>query len=209
MVSPKEPKKKQAKMRHLLKEGEISKLLPKGGGGGASKEVYLIKHKGKKYVVRKCKTKDRADTFEKITKKFEKYDFLPKYLGRYRNNLFFEYIKGRDLTDKDVKYAEKVGKIYGYINQGKSDNKERYDFTSKFYKNLNFLLERKIINKKDYNLIIKKFKELKRKVKLKFGFDNGDMDPHNFRFYNGKVYYVDIEGINETELLEVVSEKFF
>jgi len=32
-------------MKHLLKEGEISLLLPEGKGGGLSGEVHSIKHR--------------------------------------------------------------------------------------------------------------------------------------------------------------------
>lgn len=105
-------------MKHLLKEGKISRLFPEDKeGGGMSGEVHLIRHKKNKYVLRKCKTGERADSIEEMAKKFEKYGFTPRLLGRYKNHLFFEFIEGRDLTSKDIKYAEKAGKILGIIHR--------------------------------------------------------------------------------------------
>jgi hypothetical protein len=182
-------------MKFIIKKGKISGLFPpyRVGGGGLSKEVHLFVYHGKKYIVRKCKTKERADSFEEIIEKLEKHKFLPKYLGRKRNNLFFEYIPGRDLTEEDTRYAARIGKIYGYVNNEKSKRK-KYNYASKFKKSLNFLIEKRVINKEKQDIIIKKFNQLHKNLKLKFGIDLLDTDPTNFRLSRGKIYYVDIEG---------------
>ena len=71
-------------MKHILKKGEITILLTDDeSGGGLSKEVHLIKYEDKKYVVRRCEDLATARRYEDISKKFEKYGFLPKFLGRF------------------------------------------------------------------------------------------------------------------------------
>ncbi|MBI2044401.1 hypothetical protein HYT24_03490, partial [Candidatus Pacearchaeota archaeon] len=67
-------------MKYLLTKGEISELI-NDSGGGLSGEVYLVKHKDKKYILRKCKNIQRAKKYEFVSSKFEKYGFLPKFLG--------------------------------------------------------------------------------------------------------------------------------
>ncbi len=87
-------------MKHILKEGEINLLLSESGGG-LSNEVHLIKHDGKNYIVRKCDSLKRARGYELISKKLERYGFLPKFLGRYGKDVLYEYVEGRDLREKD------------------------------------------------------------------------------------------------------------
>jgi hypothetical protein len=188
-------------MESFFKKGKISPLFPTEGIGGVSREVHLIEFKGKKYALRKCKTKDRADLFEKISKRFEKYGFVPKFIGRHKNNLFFEYLEGRDLSYKDTKYAEEIGKICGIVHREKTMKGKRCDYKSKFYIRLKFLLDNKVIDKNRYDLSAKKFEELNKKIKPKYGFDIGDLSTDNFRISNGKIYYVDLEGINVNRVL--------
>ena len=99
-------------MKHLLKEGKISLLLPEGEGGGLSGEVHLIKHKDKNYVVRRCQNLEKAKHYASLSKKFKKYGFLPKLLGRHGKDVFYEYIGGRDLRKAEsIKVFEQLGKI--------------------------------------------------------------------------------------------------
>jgi len=184
-------------MKDILKHGKIVPITSEQGGGGLTREVHLIRYNGKKYVLRKCATKERADLYEKLTKKFEKYGFLPKFLGRYKNNLFFEYLPGRDLREKDaLKYSREIGRICGIVNREKLDMKGKFNYNRKFIKKIDFLLDKKVIDKEKYDFIAKKYKEIRRKINLKLGFDLGDVDPNNFRLSKGKIYFVDIEGLN-------------
>ncbi len=187
-------------MKHLLKNSKISKLFPdEKNMGGMSSEVHLIRHCGKKYVLRVCKSDERADLFEEVSRKFEKYGFIPKLLGRHKNNLFFEYLQGRDLREKDaLRYAETIGKICAIINKEKINRFKfkKWNYDKKFFKRLDFLLDKKIIDKEKSESVTDKYKQLKKKVKIKWGFDLGDIDYTNFRLSNGKIYFVDIEGVN-------------
>ena len=82
--------------KEILKEGKISRLIPDEANAGMSGEVHLLEHQGKKYVVRKCRTKERADLFEEIIKKFKRDGFLPRLFCRCGNDLLLEYLPGRD-----------------------------------------------------------------------------------------------------------------
>ncbi len=183
-------------MKSILKQGKISPLFVEGSTSGMSREVHLVEHDGEKYVLRKCKTKERADLFENISKRFENYGIIPRFVGRHKNNLIFEYLEGRDLKSEDKKYAFKIGELYGKVNSEKSPRGEKYDYRSKFYWGLEFIFDNKIIDGDKYELIKKKFEFLNKRVKLKFGFDIGDLTPDNFRLSKGKIYFIDIEALN-------------
>ena len=112
-------------MKNIIKEGEISLLFPEGEGGGLTGETNLVKHNGQKFVLRKCETISKAKYYEHLSKKFEKFGFFPKLIGRIGKNVLFEYIEGRDLKGKGekIKYIEDIGKILGTINNFKFENK--------------------------------------------------------------------------------------
>lgn len=200
-------------MKHLLKRGEISSLIPETGGG-LSGEVYLIKYNNQKYIVRKCSSYKIAKRYEMLSKKLEKYKILPKFLGRYGKNVFYEYIEGRDLKKEEPKKIfEQIGKITAHID--KLNIKGRYN---KFKKQLNELTSGKykknkkvdlkryrerldkrrvkaVITLKEKEEVLEIYNYLKKRNKVRVIFDINDISPNNFRINNGKVYYVDIEGI--------------
>lgn len=201
-------------MKHILKEGKISLLLPEGEGGALSGEVHLIQYDNKKYIVRRCEEISQAKFYESISKKFEKYGFLPKFLGRFGKDVLYEYIEGRDLTkEESLSTIEQMGRIAGYINRVKIQGKVE----SRFNKQLrelstgNYVLnikertranknknkgKRAVLKKDQIEKIKKIYNLLKKKVNPTLALDVNDVSPNNFRIdKKGKVYLVDIEGI--------------
>jgi len=204
-------------MGHLLSQGEIKELLPENEGGGLSGEVHLVRHNGQKYVLRKCDTYLRAARYETYAKKFAKYHFLPKFLGREGKNIFLEFIEGRDLTSNDSgRYLEQVGAIAAHINNSRSFG--RMDF--RFMKQVNELISGKysysgnvdvrryrddskadkrrikaLFSTEEGKEIKNLYKTLKREAKPKIMLDTNDISPNNYRLRNGRVYLVDIEAL--------------
>jgi Choline/ethanolamine kinase len=201
-------------MKKILKEGKISILLPDGEGGALSGEVHLIEHKDKKYVVRICSDIIKAKYYEEISKKLEKKKIIPKFLGRHKNNVFYEYIEGRDLKQNEkLDIFEQLGEIGAQVNKLKTNvNPERefYDLlkqlsTGKFKPSVKVINRRKrskirkkpkkVFSKKDAVKIKELYKLLKNKTKANISLDISDFIPGNFRLRKGKVILVDIESI--------------
>lgn len=201
-------------MKEVLKKGKVSVLLPDGKGGALSGEVHLIEYKNKKYVVRICSNVKKAKYYEEISKKIEKKKIIPKFLGRYEKNVFYEYIEGRDLKENEkLDVFRQLGKIGGYVNCLKTKTnpeKEFYESLRQLHTG-NFKPSQKVINRRKRSKIRKKPKKvfskkeadkikelynlLKKKSKAKFSLDIVDFIPGNFRLKKGKVYLVDIESI--------------
>jgi thiamine kinase-like enzyme len=183
-------------MKHLLKEGEITRLFSDEGGGDTG-EVHLLKHKGKKYVLRIAPDIKTAKKYVEIYSGLEKYKIMPKLLYYMGRNIIFEYIEGRDLTTRDLspKIAYSVGRITGSISNLRYNLAKNYDVNKKFFDGLKYLLNKKIISKERYNQITNIYNELERKKKVKVAMDITDPTPDNFRLNKGKVYFIDIEAI--------------
>lgn len=191
-------------MKQILEKGKIQELLSDGGGRGWSKEAHLLIYDNKKYMLRKAQTLKRAKTYEQISKKLEKFGFLPKFLGRYGKNVIYEYIEGRDLQKKEsLKSIKQIGKISAYINKIKITVREAMEgrikkqikeaTTGKFKK-----LKKKVkplLTKEKSEKVKKLYFYLKRKSKPIIRLDLNDATPSNFRLRKGKVYFVDIESI--------------
>ena len=202
-------------MKHLIKEGEISLLLPEGEGGGLSGEVHLIKHRNEKYVVRRCSKLSIARGYEDISIKFEKYKFLPRFLGRYGKDVFYEYVEGRDLRDRESPNVfEQIGKISARINkikvEGEVDSRFKEQIkelvTGNFKLGVKEKTKRKrtnnsrkpkaILSKEEGKTIEKLYYYLKKKSKPSLTLDANDITPGNFRLgKDGNVYFVDVEAI--------------
>ncbi|MFW6283475.1 MAG: hypothetical protein ACOC1P_05490, partial [Minisyncoccales bacterium] len=178
-------------MKEILNKGKIKRLLPDENKGALSNETFIINYKNKKYVLRKCKDIDKAKEYENYPKYFEKYNILPRFLYRDKNNLVLEFIEGRDCTKQDAdSVAEQVGEIAGIINSKKI--KTNLDFNKKFISALSELKEKKVISNKEFNLIKKRYNELLKKINPLTGLDAADIVPANFRLNNGKVFLVDL-----------------
>ncbi|MBT7238087.1 hypothetical protein HN865_04495 [Candidatus Woesearchaeota archaeon] len=202
-------------MKKILKGGKIKLLLPEGEGGGLTGETHLVEYDHQKYVLRKCETLSKSRYYEHLSKKFEKYGFFPKFLGRLGKNVFFEYIEGRDLRSNEEKteYLFEIGKILGIINKFSFENKfenlfnkQLKELTSGVYvPSLKVLMARekrnirkkpkKVLTDKQYKEILKCFKKLKKELNPKIVYECTDPMPGNFRVRKNKIYLVDIESI--------------
>ena len=201
-------------MRHILKEGQLSILLPEGEGGALSGEVHLVKHNGKKYVVRRCSNLSKAKYYESISKKLEKYDFLPKLFGRFGKDVLYEFIEGRDLRQNEKSFVfEQLGEIGAFVNKQKIESNPNFKFnktlreliSGKYVPSSKVLMRRKrsnirkepkaVLSSKEANKIKKLYSYLMKKTKAKLRMDISDFVPGNFRLRKGKVYLVDVESI--------------
>ncbi|MCH7850213.1 MAG: hypothetical protein IH845_01065 [Nanoarchaeota archaeon] len=208
-------------MKETISKGRISPLVPKIGGG-LSMEAHLVELGNKKYVVRICKSKQQAKFYESISRRLSKYKILPKFIERQNSNVFFEYLPGRDLKNKEnLKIFEQIGSICARINNLEYSSKE--DINSSFNKQLSELTNGKyrkytlqeteekrarrpserhdirrikaLITKEENKKLRTINKKLITKTKIKVSLDAFDVSPANFRLSNGKVYFVDMDAI--------------
>lgn len=198
-------------MKHILKKGKISKLLPEDieGGGGLSNETHLIQYNGKRYVLRKCKSKKDADNYEKISQKLFSKNILPRLLYRQDKDLIYEFIPGRDLRLKDaLKASFQIGEITAKIHNIKLKTKENYNIKNIFEESIKNINKKRILTSKESKELQKLFEYLYKKVKPKVGLDLTDIVPANFRINKGKIYAVDIEAIKTSFIGRGIAKAF-
>jgi|WetSurMetagenome_2_1015567.scaffolds.fasta_scaffold71583_1 thiamine kinase-like enzyme len=201
-------------IKDILKNGKISILVPKNKGA-LSGEVHLVEYQGKKYVLRRCVSSKKAKFYEEYYKKFRKYGFFPKLLGRVRNDVLFEYIEGKDLRENEpARIFYQIGRIAARINhiKVKGDMDLRFNtqleelvtgkfrFNSKIFARKNKLGRWKkpkaIMTWQQANEIKEVYDYLRKKAGPIMALDANDITDGNFRLGdNGKVYFVDIEAI--------------
>lgn len=181
--------KKMINFNEILVKGQ-TKLLP----GGDSKETFLVNYKRKKFVLRKCSNKKRANELAFICNNLERYDILPKLLYQEGKNLMFEYVKGRACKKSDaLKVAQEIGKICALIN--KLPNKNSFNFDKRFFGYLETLNEWGLFAPEEIKKINKIYTDFRRTIKPKIILDANDVYPENFRLRRGKVYLVDVDAI--------------
>jgi len=196
-------------MEHLLKNGEITLHKSDSGNGGLTKEVHLLKHKEKKYILRICPNKKTAENYLNLYHKLKKYKFFPELLDSKGKYLLFEYLEGRDLEIEDAsKYAFEIGKIVALITKIKISKNQLFNLDKKFFRKLTFITNKKILSKKLKEELTKRYKEYKRLSKIKVKIDLNDLSPSNFRLTKGKVYFVDIEAIKPEPRLYCIGKGF-
>lgn len=202
-------------MKHILKKAKITLLLPEGPGGGLTGEAHLATYNGEKYVIRKCQDLKTAKFYEQVSKKLERYGFLPKFLGRYGKDIIYEYIEGRDLRKKERgEIFKQLGRIAAYINKikvkgnlDKTLSKKLKELVSgKYVPNQKVIMRRKlsnirakpkaILSKNEAKQIKTLYNHLKKKVRPSFNFEGVGFEMGNFRLsIRGKIFLVDIEAI--------------
>ena len=189
-------------MKHLLKKGKISVLLSDDNDAGWSGEVHLVEYEKEKYVVRRAKTLAKAKYYEKISNQLEKYEFLPKFLGRFGKDVLYEYIEGRDLRKKEsASVIKQVGAISAQINKIESKgpinlrfNTQIKETTTGIFKKINKKV-RPLLSEEKAKVIKRLYNKLRKEVNPKITLDSNDINPNNFRLRKGKVYFVDVEAI--------------
>ncbi len=166
------------------------------GKGGFSGEAHLLKHEGKKYFLRKCLSQERAEGYLYLYNNLEKHGVFPKLLYGEGKTLLFEYLEGRDCRQEDgMKAAYDVGRIFGLVSQVPVNPDCKLNLDKTFFKDLEILFEKKIIDDIKFDKIKKIYALLRKKVDLKIVFDVSDCIPSNFRFSGDKLYLVDIESV--------------
>jgi hypothetical protein len=211
------------KKNYGLNKRKLIPLIPKLGGG-LSMETYLWIDGKNKYIVRKCNSDKKAESYEAFSKKLSKYKVVPKLIRRKDRDMIYQYLQGRDLEKKEsLKIFEEIGKICAKFNKLNAKNVEidlPFDnqlnqletgdykkFTSK-----EMMEKRKrrpnerhdvrrikpLITKEEKEKIKNINKALFEKTKIKFCLDAVDVSPANFRLSGGNIYFVDIEGIRKT-----------
>jgi len=177
-------------MKNILKKGKITKLE-----GGDSEETFLIKHKGRKFVLRIYETEKEANYYDLIYKKLEKYNIFPKLYYKEKNKLLFEYIEGRDCKKSDaLKVAFQVGRICALING--LNIKKRLFKLKPLRHAINIFRKNKSFKEYQLNQIERRYDRLKNNSHQPIALDFDDVYPQNFRLRKGKIYLVDIEDIN-------------
>src|SRR3989338_2639486 len=203
-------------MKNVLKYGKRTKFVSKRGGG-LSGEVYFVKNRKKRYVVRSCASLEKAKFYERLSHLFDKKYFLPQFLTRQGSEVLYEYIGGRQTRKKNESLAviEQIGVVAAYINQVPA----RGAMDKRFYNQLHelatgqFMLNKKqtnasrraglsslekiapILSADEARTIRKVYQYLKKMTKPRLVLDINDLQETNFRVRDGKVYLVDIEGI--------------
>jgi len=201
-------------MKHALKKGKIEILLPERDGGGLTGEVHTLEYEGQKFLLRRCQSLERAEHYEEMSRRFERYGFLPKYLGRVGRDVFYEFIEGRDLRNTErLDYIREVGRIISLINSHNFEGYYTYqldiflgELETGRYNNLGKVAiarEKRDVRFKPGKLISSewrkrvenKLQELRSNKEIKIVYDCTDPTPPNFRVRKGKVYLVDIDSI--------------
>lgn len=190
-------------MKHILKEAQISSLVSDSGEPGWSGEVHLAKHTEGNYVVRKCKTLQRAKEYERVFNQLSKRTILPRFFGRYGKNLLYEYLPGRDLTKKESPaIIKQVGALAARINSVKAKGSIRKKFLIQlrhlrtgYFPSLALQVQPPITEEM-YRKIRKLFYYLLSQINPSIRLDMSDSNPENFRLSQGKVYFIDVEAIS-------------
>lgn len=179
-------------MKDVILKGEYKEFA--NGESGLTK---LIDYKGKKYVLRRFKTKKESKECKKIYSKLERFGFLPKLLYSKESNFIFEFIPGRECKKppENLEIVRQVAEIYALVN------KTKYNFSIKnldkiFYKSVNTILCKKRINKNESLKIKKAYKKFKFQVNPVPSLEVWDVHQGNFILNRKKVYLVDVGGIN-------------
>ena len=211
-------------MKFDLKRGIFTPIIPKSGGG-LSMETYLWENDKNKYIVRRCKSEEKAKFYEIISEKLSKYKLIPKLIKRNGVDVIYEYIDGRDLRKKEkLDIFKQVGEICAKINNVKIlrdeeinifFDKQLKELETGNYKKFTFeeMAEKRkrrpnerhdirriksLITSDEKDEIKRINNSLIRTTKATVCLDAVDVSPANFRLSNNKIYFVDIGGIKIT-----------
>ena len=185
---------------NLLKIKEIKSLA---GPGVQSGESFMITDKhNKKYKFRFCSTIKEAKIIEKNVKLLP--NAFPKFYGRDKNQVLFEWINGTLFYDmlskpipKEVYYQ--IGKLVGEAHElNDIDNSKSAD--AFFDSMIKTIKDSKKLEKSLINKLIQTHNKLKRKLKIDIVLEINDIHPRNFVIKNEsnlnkiKVYFIDEGG---------------
>jgi len=170
---------------------EIMKLKRKPLGGN-SKSKFLVKHGGKKYVLRICGSSNEANRLASLYNGLGKNKFIPKLYEKDGKVLLIEYIPGRDCKKSDAgKLADQIGKMCAIVNNMNSDKKPK--IRKRFDLSLSTLKRNKVFGSHELKKLEKVYSKLESKSNI--GMDLTDVNPENFRIYKDRAYLVDLHAV--------------
>ena len=181
----------------------IKEIKSLAGHGAISGESFLvIDVKGNKYKLRLCSTTRQAKRIERNVKILP--HAFPKFFGREDNYVLFEWVDGElfyDVLSKPIpdEVYYQVGKLVGEAHElNDIDTSKSADlFFESMIKNIR---EGKQVDESLIDKIVKKYKELKDKLKIDIVLEINDIHPRNFIIKNRsnpnktKIYFVDEDG---------------
>lgn len=146
---------------------------------------------GRLYKLRMVRTIEMAKRGERIVRLVP--HILPKFYGRDRNYLLFEYLQGRMLTrNEKPEIIFQLGKMCGEANKFKADIAEKRKFVEYYYSVIKSFFKRKLINFKEYRNILKTYEFLLKKIKHEVVLGITDMWLPNFLLASqNRVFLVD------------------
>ncbi|MBR9704093.1 hypothetical protein GOV12_01670 [Candidatus Pacearchaeota archaeon] len=179
-------------INEILKNGEVTLIVPKNGGG-LSKEVHLAIYQGEKYILRQCK-EDNADRLEYYLDEIGSYSFTPTLYERNNNDLLLEFIDGNELTlDNPENVARELGRISGIVANIPPQYQARPE--NRFSSDLDYLIANNIINNSKRKQIQSRYNQLRPET-IESRTELNDIIPSNFMIKQGKIYLTDIDAIS-------------
>jgi len=176
---------------------EVKKIISLNSDNAISGESFcIVSKREKKYKLRCCRNLKRAKEIENNIRNFTWA--VPKFYGRRGRFLLFAWVEGKILSESmPSKIYFELGKMIGRIHA--SEKKVKFDVDSLFYLKFERLKDSKVFSKLELNKIRKLYSNLKSKINVKSVIELADFHEGNFIVNkNGKVFFVDEEGINKS-----------
>ncbi len=122
---------------------------------------------------------------------------LPKFYGRDRNYLVFEFLRARPIIDNespDIFY--KIGKMYGEVNSLKAGDDKKQELKEIYYQKIDCFLEQGIVSRQNHQKILGIYRKLCRNITYKVVLGFNDLNKGNFMIdLENKLYFVDEDAI--------------
>jgi hypothetical protein len=122
---------------------------------------------------------------------------LPKFYGRDRNYLLFEFLQGRSLTVNerpDVFF--KIGKMCGEVNNLQQEDEKKYELKESYCQKINCIFEQDIVPYQNYQEIISNYRKVLSEEKYEVTLGFNDIQRCNFMIgLDDKLYFTDEDAL--------------
>lgn len=195
----------EAKMKEILAQSPFKRVIKGirkieslyGTAAESGNTFKLFAKNGKAYKLNYAEDLLTAKRIEKNVKRFQ--HIFPKFYGREKRHLLFDWLKGRELTKKEnLEVYVKLGQMCADIHKANisSGRYEEWDVEKYFTKRLNKIRE-SILSPKEKEKINKKYKELKNRIKFDIVVEINDIHAKNFMIdKNQNIFLVDEDGMD-------------
>jgi len=150
---------------------------------------------GKFYKIRAKPSTGEAKKNERLIRLIP--DILPKFYGRDRNYLLFDFLQGRTSAENenpDILF--KIGKICGQVNRLKAKGNKKQELEESYCQKINYFFENGKISLRDCRRTLRIYKKLIMKIKYEVVLGFNDIRKSNFMIgLQDKLYFVDEDGI--------------